>query len=1101
MDSQLQAWLENLALGQYFDTFVANDVELRAVPYLTDEDLRELGLSLGHRRVFLAAATELNVESVPLAQQGDVNSSSSSDPERRQLTVMFCDLVGSTQLSNELDPEELRDLLQLYQNLVTVAVRRFDGFIAKFLGDGVVAYFGWPHAYEDQAERAVRAGLRIISSIQKSNAEIEHRLEARIGIATGDVVVGDLVGDTISDHEAVVGETPNRASRLQNLGNPGDVIIGQRTRSIVGQTFEVESLGPQKLKGFADPVHAWRVLRESDIGSRFEAAHGHELTQRVGREHELGLVRERWQLAAEGDGQVLMLSGEAGIGKSRIVQEFRVALNSESYEYVHLQCLPTRTNSAFFPVIRYLRQEADLHDEDASQTKLDKLERLLADGPDQVSLAAPVFAALLSIKNLGRYGDWARSPQELRSDVIEKFIGLIVKKSQKQPVLCVIEDVHWIDASMNELIGELLVNVIDQPIYVVITSRPEFSPTWPDYAHLSTITLNRLPREQAVKIVESVGGPKLMAAIVDQIVQRSDGVPLFVEELTKSVLERASSDQPEVLDQLIPATLHSSLVARIDQLGSAKDTAQIGAVIGREFKLEALAAVMDRGEASIHADLEKLVESGLVMRRGRRMDGVYSFKHALVHDATYSTILRARRRTNSRPDNRSSRTPVGRQRPGARRYFGASRLLWRDLGQGVRLSCPFRYRAMGRSALKEAAAQFEHALEAAKNLEPTADIQRQIISIKFELRNALWALGRFGDIIVHLDEAKRIAAELKDPSASGWISVFKSASHWQLGRGDSAIEAAEQALEIANDSHDPSLKVAAKFYFGCAHITSAKFDEAEKFFGSIAEELVGERSGEQCGLPFAPAVIARSWMAWSLAERGEFAEAQSQGDAALQIASDLGLPFNLAHIYYDLGCFYETQGRLDEAEDALEKAYGYVKDWSLTYLSPFIMGFLGHVYAISGRTDEGLDLLERAQTAYATIGLGLFRSLVGIQRGEALMLADQLEAARQVATAGVALANDRGERGHHAFGLRVLGDIAARDRQFDPEDARSYYEQSLAAATSLGMRPLQVQCLARLGQLNKRIGEPGNAEAHAAEARALADAMAMKIWPHIQEQD
>ena len=312
MDSQLQAWLENLGLGQYFDTLAANDVELRAVPYLTDEDLRELGLSLGHRRVFLAAAAELNVEAVPLAQQGDDSSSSSSDPERRQLTVMFCDLVGSTQLSNELDPEELRDLLQLYQNLVTVAVRRFDGFIAKFLGDGVVAYFGWPQAYEDQAERAVRAGLRIISSVQKSNAEIENRLEARIGIATGDVVVGDLVGDTISDHEAVVGETPNRASRLQNLGNPGDVIIGQRTRSIVGQTFEVESLGPQKLKGFADPVHAWRVLRESDIGSRFEAAHGHELTQRVGREHELGLVRERWRLAAEGDGQVLLLSGEAG---------------------------------------------------------------------------------------------------------------------------------------------------------------------------------------------------------------------------------------------------------------------------------------------------------------------------------------------------------------------------------------------------------------------------------------------------------------------------------------------------------------------------------------------------------------------------------------------------------------------------------------------------------------------------------------------------------------------------------------------------------------------------------------------------------------------
>lgn len=362
----------------------------------------------------------------------------------------------------------------------------------------------------------------------------------------------------------------------------------------------------------------------------------------------------------------------------------------------------------------------------------------------------------------------------------------------------------------------------------------------------------------------------------------------------------------------------------------------------------------------------------------------------------------------------------------------------------------------------------------------------------------MWALGRFEDIIVHLDEASHIAAELDDKSASGWISVFKSASHWQLGRGDAAIEAADQALQLGRNSNDLSLEVAAKFYLGCSHITAARLAEAEDHFGSIGDTLIGELSREQCGLPFAPAVIARSWLAWSLAERGQFEQADAVGSEALAIARDLGHPFNLAHIYYDLGYYYEVQGRLQDATDALEKSYGYVRDWNLTYLSPFIMGFLGHVYGISGRVDEGVDLLERAQAAYTAIGLGLFRSLIGIQRGEVLYLAGQSDAAKEVTSAAVALAADRGEQGHHAFGLRVLGDIAADAGHFEPETARNALEQSLANAKSLGMRPLQAQCHARLGELFKRMDEPGMSETHLAEAAALADAMSMTLWPHIR---
>ena len=1020
MSGQLKAWLRNLSLDRYYNTFIANDVDLRAIPHLTDDDLRELGLSLGHRRILLAASADIDAGAAPSTQQNDSTSGPGADPERRHLTVLFCDLVGSTKLSNELDPEELRDLLQLYQNLVTAAVRRYDGYIAKFLGDGVVAYFGWPQAYEDQADRAVRAGLSVMSAIRKSNMKGYQYLEARIGIATGHVVVGDLVGETVSDTEAVVGETPNRASRLQDIGQSGDIVIGQNTQGLVGQTFELEALGPQNLKGFAQPVHAWRVIRESDIESRFEAAHGDQLTERVGREHELGLILERWNLATKSDGQVLMLSGEAGIGKSRIVQEFREFLHDQVYEHVHLQCLPSRTNSAFFPVVRYLRQGADLHDDDPGPTKLDKLEDFLSEGTHTDQSAAPAFSALMSIDAGGRYGDWQRSPQELRGDVIDKFVRFIVGKCQDRPVLCVVEDVHWIDASMAELIGELIAHVIDRPIFVVITFRPEFESAWPDYAHISSMTLNRLPRDQAAQIVESVGGPELMAALVEQIVQRSDGVPLYVEELTKSVLERASADNGQALDHLIPATLHSSLVARVDKLGSAKETAQLGAVIGRDFTLDALLQIVEKSDMAVRSDLDALLESGLIIQRGRRFEGVYSFKHALVHDAAYSTILRARRKEiHSRVIDALERQLGEKtlERVDALAHHAYHGGIWDKAFEYLTSS---GQRAMGRSALKEAAAQFEHALEVVQHLKSSPELQRRTVDIKFELRNALWALGRFEDIIVHLNEASRIAEQLDDAATGGWISVFKSASHWQLGRAEAAIEASNHALQVGTRSQDLSLNVAAQFYLGCALITSAKYPEAESHFGSISDTLTGDMLQKNCGLPFAPAVIARSWWAWSLAERGEFDQAETVGNAALSIANDIGHPFNLAHIYYDLGYFYELQGRLDDATDALEKSYGYVQDWNLTYLSPFILGFLGHVYAVTGRSEESLEYLERAQAAYDTIGLGLFRSLVGIQRGEALMLAGKIDEAKTVTVAATTLANDRNEQGHRGYGLRVL---------------------------------------------------------------------------------
>ena len=1100
MTTQLKVWLTDLGLVQYYELLRSNDVDLRALPHLTDNDLRELGLSLGHRRILLAECAKIKAGSVLPVDEEATKAVLRTDPERRHLTVLFSDLVGSTKLSNELDPEELRDVLQLYQNLVSTAIRSYDGYVAQFLGDGIVAYFGWPQAYEDQAERAVRASLSVMSAIHKSNAENDQHIAARIGIATGHVVVGDIVSGEVTDMEAVVGETPNRASRLQGIGGPGDIVIGQRTRNLIGQAFELEAFGSHTLKGFAAPVHAWKVRRESSINSRFEAAHGDLLTESVGREHELGLIFERWKLAKEGEGQVLLLSGEAGIGKSRIVQDLKDSQSAQEYEQIHLQCLPSRTNSAFFPIVRYLRQVANLQDEDKSAVKFDKLERYLTQGSHTTETTIPVFASLLSLEDDSRTGDQQRSVQAMRSEVIETFTRLVIDKCQSCSVLCVVEDVHWIDASTRELVDELIIQANDHSLLVVITYRPEFEPSWPESAHISTITLNRLPRDQAAKIVESVAGPELMAALVEQIVQRSDGVPLFVEELTKSVLERASKGDDKALDNLIPATLHSSLVSRIDQLGSAKETAQIGAVIGRDFTVDALIEIIDKEEELVRADMEALLTSGLVVRRNREHEDLYSFKHALVHDAAYSTILRTRRKEiHSRIigviERQLGETNLEHVDSLAHHAYQGG--IWDKALDYLHQSGT---RAMQRAALQEAAAQLEHALEAAERLDNTPDLQRRIIAIKFELRNVLWALGRFEDIIVHLNEATYIAEELDAATAGGWISVFKSASYWQLGRAEAAIEASDQALIVGSRSGDLSLKIAAQFYLGCAHITSANYVTAEAHFEEISNSLTGDKLTENCGLPFAPAVIARSWLAWSLAERGEFDQAHAAGKAALSIADGIGHPFNLAHIFYDLGYVYELEGKLDAATDALEQAYSYVEEWKLTYLSPFILGFLGHVYAVSGRPDDGLAHLERAQAAYDRIGLGLFRSLVGVQRGEATMLAGDLIEARAVTEMATVLANNRNEQGHRAYGLRVLGDIASDSTLFDPVVAEQNYREALDIAKSKGMRPLEVQCLSRLGTLFSALDEPGKAEAHLSEADALASSIGMELWPHLGKE-
>ena len=650
------AWLRELGLERYEQAFQENEISADLLPKLTADDLKDIGVSIvGHRRKLLEAIAALAKPA--LAQQAEPNAPGSpsvarpSAAERRQLTVMFVDLVDSTALSAALDPEEMGAAIRVYQNAVAGETLRFEGHVAKFMGDGVLAYFGWPQAHEDDAERAVRAGLALVRTV--GGLEVAgRRLAARIGIATGLVVVGESVGEGEAQERAVVGETPNLAARLQVLAAPGSVVISQATRRLVGSLFELTDLGPTRIKGFPEPVAAFVVQGEGSADGRFDALHGQRVTPLIGRENELAMLLERWSWAKDGDGQVVLIAGEGGIGKSRLLHALREKLAGEPHIAISHFCSAYHTNSALHPIVAQLERAAGFASHDEPADRVAKLEALLAQGADQLDEAAPLVAALLGVPTDERYPALNFSPQRQKQRTFEVLMGQLAGLARQRPVLQLYEDLHWADPSTLELLDMVVERARVLPILVVITHRPQFSPQWSGQAHVTALPLNRLGRRQgAAMALRVTGGKALPHEILDQILERTDGVPLFLEELTRTMLESGLltdvGDHYELAGPLpplaIPANLHDSLMARLDRLATVKELAQIGAVIGREFSHELIGAIADRPQEQLESGLDQLVGSDLVFRRGSPPDATYSFKHALVKDAAYQSLLKSRR--------------------------------------------------------------------------------------------------------------------------------------------------------------------------------------------------------------------------------------------------------------------------------------------------------------------------------------------------------------------------------------------------------------------------------------------------------------------------
>ncbi|MBV8851724.1 MAG: AAA family ATPase, partial [Methylobacteriaceae bacterium] len=646
-------WLGQVGLPQYAKVFADNEIDSEVLQQLTADDLKELGIGLvGHRRKLLTAIESLrpraDANSLPSFEGNltSVDGAASALPERRHLTVLFCELAGSAALAARLDPEDLRDIMARYHAVVTETVASLNGFVAQYLGGGALIYFGFPVAHEDDAERAVRAALLLRERVQVTEFE-GTSLQVRAGLATGLVVAGDRAEGSKAAHEQqIMGETPNRAARLQTLAEAGEIVIDATTRKLVGRLFDLGAREAADLKGFAAPVECWNVLGASAVESRFEALRSRE-TPLIGRDEELELLERRWQQIKAGVGRVVLISGEAGLGKSRLISAFEQRIKDEDALELRYFCSPQHANTALHPIAAHLTRAANFSPADTPEQKLAKLSALAAQPGD-----LPFVADLLSLPA----GPDARidqlAPQEKRQKTIAALLARIDQLAGKKPLFILLEDMHWVDATTQEVIDLLISRVERRPVLIVLTHRPQFRPPWIGHANVTSMSLSRLRLEDRAALVRSlVGNAGLSSETIEEIAERTDGIPLFAEELTKAVIESGDIGllraAPNAADH-IPATLHASLTARLDHLGTqARETVQIASVIGREFSYTLLRklAVQSRAlpEGVIDGMLASLSESGLVVARGTPPLSTYIFKHALVHDTAHSTLLRAQR--------------------------------------------------------------------------------------------------------------------------------------------------------------------------------------------------------------------------------------------------------------------------------------------------------------------------------------------------------------------------------------------------------------------------------------------------------------------------
>ena len=895
----VREWLDDLGLGQYAPAFEENDVDAEILVDLSDQDLEKLGIaSLGHRKKILRAIVQLAAANEATADEKERPRTGAE--ERRQLTVMFADLVGSTELSEGLDPEVYREVIRSFHDTAARTIESHGGHIAKSLGDGLLAYFGYPFAREDDPERAVYAGLELTGAMDEIAVPADEHLALRTGIATGRVVVGDLIGERMTDADAALGNVPNLAARLQALAAPGTVIVSDGTHQITAGVFGYEDLGERWSKGLSRPVQVWRVLSAKAVESRFEARHDNRLTPLVGRDEEVMLLARRWQRAKEGEGQVVLVSGEPGIGKSRLCETLRERAAGQVHARLTFQCSPQHSSSALYPVIRHVERAAGLEPHDQPTEKLDKLKALLGSQSREATQDALLLASLLSVPLPDRDAPASLDALQSKEQMLRALTRQIASLTGGGPVLLLLEDYHWADPSTKELMSRLVEEAEFLPILMFITSRSEIGVSWKGLAHVSAMTLNRMSRRTCRAMVAELAGPKQPSEdLVADIVARTDGIPLFIEELARTVFE-GGGDQPT---HRVPAALQDLLMARLDQLNTGRQVAQTGAAIGREFTQEILAAVSALGTQELGDGLDELVASGLASRRGSGALSTYRFKHALIQDAAYSSLLKTVRTSLHR---RIAETleAASEALPGdlAHQWEGAA-----DLEKALAYRLQAGERAAEQYARWESVAEYWRALHLLDRLPDNAETRRR------HIETLLSVLGVEGGYFWR-DETERTKAR----------------------------EHVEKALEAAHELNDPSSWVRLLAYKGSAG--HALDPDGEKLGTSEALLMRAADEAASLGNKQLEAEVTHR-LGSHLGRIGRFEESLAYLERAVSTYEELGLTARLGRaLAGNARCYSARAGRLDTSIEIAERVRAIVETtedhglraWTTMAAEPFM---------------------------------------------------------------------------------------------------------------------------------------------------------------------
>jgi predicted ATPase/class 3 adenylate cyclase len=1064
--SEVRSWLEAIGLAQYADAFEANEIDMDLLGHLDDQILKDIGVSVaGHRIRIRNAISKMGLATAPDAKPTTANAPEilPTSVERRQLTVMFCDLVGSTNLSARLDPEDLRGIIGSYHRCCTDLIERNGGFVAKYMGDGVLAYFGYPRAHEHDAERAVRAGLDLVEAVPKLETAAGFPLSVRVGIATGLVVVGDLIGSGEAQERGIVGETPNLAARLQGIAEPNVVVIAEGTRRLLGNLFELQDLGPKDLKGLAGSARAWAALRARSVESRFEALHATGLTSLVGREEESELLLRRWSMAKTGEGQVVLVSGEAGIGKSRLTAALLERLASEQHTRLRYFCSPQHTESALYPIISQMERAAGLTHDDAPRAKLDKLDTVLAQTSTSIEDAS-LFADMLSLPNDGRYPTLDLTPQQRRQKTLDALISQLGTLARQIPVLMIFDDAHWIDPTSLEALGRVVDRIQTVRVLLIVTFRPEFAPTWIGQPHVTAMTINRLTKRDVSTMIDRVTGNKLLSADVRQeIIERTDGIPLFVEEMTKAVLEAEGQGAVERTVAVVPspalavpASLHASLMARLDRLGPAKEVAQIGAAIGREFSHALLAAVVRKPGAELVSALDRLIMAGLLFRQGLPPHATYLFKHALVQDAAYGTLLREPRRTLHARIAEALESQFGEIAESQPELLAhhcteaglieKAAMLWGKAGQ----------RSLARSALVEATEQLTQALSQIETLPSTPALRREQIKFQVGVVNALMHTEGYAALHTRaaLDQARLLIgqAEASGEAIEDPVPMLSVLSGFWLANllafnGDAARELAAQFLALAERQGATSPLMIGHRLVGTSLLLTgeiaaarAHFDQSIALYDAPEHRPLATRFAIDHGMS---ALSHRSWALWVLGyPHAALADAHQALSGARLIghAPTLGFALTLT-VFTHIFC-----GNYVVAAAQCDELVALADDKGAAQLKAAGMLLRGWLLALTDKGMEAVKLLTSGETAYGSTGGTVYvpawrpclaKTYANIGRFD--------EAWRCIGEAITAVGRTK-ERLWEAEAHRAAGEIALTSPEPDATKAETYFHRALAVA-------------------------------------------------------